>query len=109
MPHFLEQLSARPQPRCMIVRSGSSGLIPMRSFTILVLFAPFLIHSQGRGAGAATVAAPPAASPGREFVRENYTKFEHRIPMRDGVMLFTSVYVPKDVFADNKTYPIMMQ
>ncbi|HEX3879764.1 MAG TPA: CocE/NonD family hydrolase [Bryobacteraceae bacterium] len=43
------------------------------------------------------------------FVRENYTKFEYRIPMRDGVKLFTSVYVPKDVFSDRKTYPILMQ
>ena len=43
------------------------------------------------------------------FVRENYTKFEYRIPMRDGAKLFTSVYVPKDVFADAKTYPIMMR
>ena len=29
-------------------------------------------------------------------VRENYTKFEFEIPMRDGPRLFTSVYVPKD-------------
>ena len=29
--------------------------------------------------------------------------------MRDGVKLFTSVYVPKDVFTDGKTYPIMLQ
>ena len=43
------------------------------------------------------------------FVRENYTKFEYRIPMRDGVKLFTSVYVPKDVFSERKTYPILMQ
>src|SRR6266478_8805440 len=41
-------------------------------------------------------------------VRENYSKFEYRIPMRDGVKLFTSVYIPKDVFTDNRTYPIMM-
>jgi putative CocE/NonD family hydrolase len=41
-------------------------------------------------------------------IRENYSKFEYRIPMRDGVTLFTSVYIPKDVFTDNKTYPIMM-
>ena len=45
---------------------------------------------------------------GREFVRENYNKFEYLVPMRDGVKLFTSVYVPKDV-AEGKTYPIMMQ
>ncbi len=29
--------------------------------------------------------------------------------MRDGIKLFTSVYVPKDVFSDGKTYPILMQ
>ncbi len=28
--------------------------------------------------------------------------------MRDGVKLFTSVYVPKDVFSDNRSYPIML-
>jgi len=29
--------------------------------------------------------------------------------MRDGVKLFTSVYIPKDVFTDGKMYPILMQ
>src|SRR5881409_22222 len=42
-------------------------------------------------------------------VRENYTKFEYRVPMRDGVKLFTSVYIPKDVFSEGRTYPVMMQ
>jgi putative CocE/NonD family hydrolase len=51
--------------------------------------------------------APPAIN--AAYVRENYTKFEYRVPMRDGVKLFTSVYVPKDVFAEGKTYPIMLQ
>ena len=41
-------------------------------------------------------------------IRSNYTKYEHRIPVRDGVKLFTSVYIPKDVFSDHKTYPILM-
>ncbi|SPE43149.1 Peptidase S15 [Candidatus Sulfopaludibacter sp. SbA3] len=41
-------------------------------------------------------------------VREAYAKFEYRIPMRDGVKLFTSIYIPKDVFTDAKTYPIML-
>ncbi len=48
------------------------------------------------------------AAPGEAFVRENYTKYEFRIPVRDGVKLFTSVYVPKDVLAESKSYPIMM-
>jgi hypothetical protein len=29
-------------------------------------------------------------------VKSQYSKFEYRIPMRDGVKLFTSVYTPKD-------------
>ena len=40
-----------------------------------------------------------------EYVRSHYTKFEFRIPMRDGVKLFTSVYVPKDTA---QPYPIIM-
>src|SRR5436309_12338868 len=84
---------------------------------ILLLSTSGLIHAQGRGApnaaaqAAAATPAPaqPAQSPGREFVRENYSKFEYRIPMRDGVKLFTSVYVPKDVFTESRSYPMMMQ
>ena len=38
-------------------------------------------------------------------VREYYTKYEYRIPMRDGVRLFTSVYVPKD---SSRPYPFLM-
>jgi putative CocE/NonD family hydrolase len=50
-----------------------------------------------------------AAGPvGVPFVRENYTKFEYKIPMRDGAKLFTAVYVPKDVISEGKTYPMMM-
>ena len=29
-------------------------------------------------------------------IRAQYTKFEYRVPMRDGVKLFTTVYAPKD-------------
>ena len=54
---------------------------------------------------AATGLAQPQTA---AFVRENYSKFEYRIAMRDGVKLFTSVYIPKDVFSDAKTYPIML-
>ena len=84
----------------------------MRNSVILLLLTPCLVLAQGRGgagSSASAAAGPAAPGPGREFVRENYTKFEYRIPMRDGVKLFTSVYVPKDVFTDAKTYPIMMQ
>ncbi len=41
-----------------------------------------------------------------EYARSHYTKFDYRIPMRDGVKLYTSVYVPKDT---SHSYPILMQ
>ena len=37
--------------------------------------------------------------------REHYTKYEYRIPMRDGVRLFTQVFVPKDT---STSYPFLM-
>lgn len=46
------------------------------------------------------------ANPRADYIRDNYTKYEHLIPMRDGVKLFTSVYVPND---DSKAYPMMMK
>jgi len=39
------------------------------------------------------------------WIAEHYTKYEHRIPMRDGVRLMTRVYVPKD---DSKPWPILL-
>jgi uncharacterized protein len=42
------------------------------------------------------------------FIRANYTKHEFRIPMRDGVRLFTSVFVPKDAAPDH-TYPVLFK
>jgi putative CocE/NonD family hydrolase len=47
----------------------------------------------------------------QEFVRSHYTKYEYRIPMRDGVRLFTAVYVPKaSAFADDAgPYPLLME
>ncbi len=38
-----------------------------------------------------------AAGQGLEYVKAHYTKYEYRMPMRDGVRLFTAVYVPKDL------------
>lgn len=41
------------------------------------------------------------------FVKAHYDKYEYKIPMRDGIQLYTSVYIPKDA-APDRTYPIMM-
>jgi putative CocE/NonD family hydrolase len=38
-------------------------------------------------------------------VQDHYTKHEYRIPMRDGVRLFTIVYSPKDT---SQTYPFLI-
>ncbi len=39
------------------------------------------------------------------FFREHYTKLEYQIPMRDGVKLFTSVFLPKDTM---ELHPILL-
>lgn len=43
-----------------------------------------------------------------QYVRENYSKAEYDIPVRDGVKLHTIVYSPKDASPDKK-YPFLMQ
>src|SRR5665213_3453836 len=69
---------------------------------ILTLIVPFMLGAQ-----------PPAAARGDdsaakqlEYTRSHYTKYDYRIPMRDGVKLFTSVYVPKDTA---QKFPILIQ
>ena len=39
------------------------------------------------------------------WMAEHYTKYEHLIPMRDGVRLFTRVFVPKN---DSEKWPIII-
>ena len=53
--------------------------------------------------GRTQLAAPVGSA---EWSRERLTKTEVMIPMRDGVKLFTSYYVPKDT---TRTYPILLQ
>ncbi|MDF2431905.1 MAG: uncharacterized protein JWP44_1536 [Mucilaginibacter sp.] len=53
-----------------------------------------------------TLAQPSQANnPDAAYIKDNYTKYEYQIPMRDGKNLFTSIYVPKD---QTKKYPFMM-
>ena len=47
-------------------------------------------------------------APDNRFVKENFIKKEVYIPMRDGVKLFTSIYIPKDI-SKAKKYPFLMQ
>lgn len=41
-----------------------------------------------------------------EWIKENYRKKEVMIPMRDGVKLFTSIYIPKDT---TEQHPILLK
>lgn len=50
-------------------------------------------------------AADSSGDTNAAWLAEHYTKYEHRIPMRDGVKLFTRVYVPKD---DSQPWPILL-
>jgi uncharacterized protein len=54
---------------------------------------------------AAGMAGPLAAQPGAELW-SGYTKQEVMIPMRDGVRLFTSIYVPQD---SGTKHPILLR
>ncbi|QRR03408.1 CocE/NonD family hydrolase [Dyadobacter sandarakinus] len=49
-----------------------------------------------------------AAQSDEPFIRENYTKAEYDIPVRDGIKLHTIVYKPKDASSEKK-YPFLMQ
>jgi uncharacterized protein len=63
----------------------------LSAFVVVLLIAPLFTQN------------PPDAP---DFdIKEHYTKYEFRIPMRDGVRLFTSVYVPKDA---SRSYPFLI-
>jgi putative CocE/NonD family hydrolase len=78
----------------------SASMTPLRSRLSIFLLSTFLLLPAAHQASAADAPDAPAWS-----VREHYTKYEYRIPMRDGVRLFTVVYVPKD---SSKRYPFLM-
>ena len=57
-------------------------------------------------AGADAPKADESFAADHAYVKEHYTKYEFEIPMRDGVTLFTAVYVPKDA---SHSYPVLLQ
>jgi predicted acyl esterase len=57
---------------------------------LIFIFVPFSLSAQRLNQDSA-------------FIADNYTKIERMIPMRDGVRLFTSIYIPKD---ENEKYPL---
>jgi putative CocE/NonD family hydrolase len=58
-----------------------------------------------RSAACVLLSTAALLAQGEAWIRANYTKYEYRVPMRDGKRLFTSVYVPKD---RSQKWPILM-
>ena len=52
------------------------------------------------------ISAEQTQAQGLDYVKAHYTKHECYVPMRDGVRLFTSIYMPKDT---SRRYPILLQ
>src|SRR5215211_5778792 len=40
------------------------------------------------------------------WIRDNYYKIERMIPMRDGIKLFTAIYIPKDT---TEKHPVLLR
>src|SRR5262245_34919587 len=55
---------------------------------------------------AVTARAQQSDNSQESYIRLHYTKQEHLIPMRDGVKLFTAIYVPRDA---TRKYPLLMK
>jgi predicted acyl esterase len=78
----------------LIALSGSITSASASSFTSTSTSASASVYTQ---AAADALAA--------YNLKEHYTKYEYKVPMRDGKTLFTAVYAPKD---GSKTYPFLM-
>jgi hypothetical protein len=107
-----------PSSSCAVWTGRAMGSARSLSWVFAVAFVQ-LVGGCGATSNVAAEPRKPAGDAGEPLVRgdlekdedlarairEHYTKYEHRIPMRDGAKLFTAVYVPKD---RSRTYPIMM-
>ena len=70
-----------------------------------VLLATLLLVTPVAFLHAADDAPKGSESTGAAWLAEHYTKYEYLIPMRDGVRLFTRVFVPKN---DRTNHPILL-
>ena len=68
--------------------------------TLLLAGLGFVTELLAQAPSTAAATAPPPYE-----MKENYTKYEYRIVMRDGTRLLTSLLVPKDL---SKSYPFLM-
>jgi len=84
--------------RRAVLRAATCGAIG-----IVLVPGGYRVRAQETEDAAAKEAVKSAAE-----IHARYTKYEFRIPMRDGAKLFTAVYVPKDA-APSKTYPFLIE
>lgn len=70
--------------------------------TILSCFVFFVVYGTTH-----LFAQAPKKNEDSLYIREHYTKMERMIPMRDGIKLFTAIYVPKAASSSVK-FPIML-
>ncbi len=79
-----------------------------KSNNLLSCFILFLgITGPLRQAKANADAKADAVQERTALIRSQYSKFEYRIPVRDGKRLFTSVYIPIDA-SPGKKYPVIL-
>ena len=71
----------------------------MKRLFLLFLLIPTFIQAQKTD-------SPYTLSQDSAYIRNNYTKTEVMVTMRDGINLFTQIYAPKDL---TKKFPIIMQ
>jgi uncharacterized protein len=69
---------------------------------MLALFTVFVLAAPCDPLVTAPLSEPADAD---KAFKENYTKYEYRIPMRDGAKLYTVAYVPRD---RTRTWPVLM-
>ena len=84
--------------RRAVLRAATCGAIG-----IVLVSGGYRVRAQETEDAAAKEAVKWAAE-----IRARYTKYEFRIPMRDGAKLFTAVYVPKDA-TPSKKYPFLIE
>lgn len=87
---------------CLLVRLGREIMKSYRVFSLaavvlLSLVCSFAVRAQDQ--------LTPQQQELADYIKNNYTKREVQIPMRDGVRLFTSIYEPKDV---TQKYPLLL-
>ena len=72
---------------------------------VLSVISSFAFAQTTRPSPLGNVLPQNVITPAQAYLRENYTKYEHMIPMRDGVKLFVAVYAPKD---DSQRWPVLL-